>query len=84
MTPAQARMLVVPDPAQLVVEARVDNTNVGFIHSGQRAEVRVDTFGVTAETYSALPALSSNGGKSGCAHIRHEIIDLIGNLLCLL
>ena len=56
-------MLVVPDPAQLVVEASVDNTDVGFIHPGQRAEVKADAFGVTAETYNALPVLSSNGGN---------------------
>ena len=47
VTPAQALMLVVPDSAQLVVEASLDNKDVGFVHVGQRAEVKVDAFAFT-------------------------------------
>jgi hemolysin D len=47
VTPAQALMLVVPDSAQLVVEASLDNKDVGFVHRGQRAEVKVDAFAFT-------------------------------------
>jgi hemolysin D len=47
VTPAQALMLVVPDEATLVVEAGVENKDVGFVHPGQRAEIKVDTFAFT-------------------------------------
>jgi len=47
VTPAQALMLVVPDTAQLVVEAGVENKDVGFVHPGQRAEIKVETFAFT-------------------------------------
>ena len=47
VTPAQALMLVVPDTAQLVVEASVENKDVGFVHPGQRAEVKVEAFAFT-------------------------------------
>lgn len=47
VTPAQPLLLVVPDTAQLVVEASVENKDVGFVHPGQRAEVKVETFAFT-------------------------------------
>ena len=72
VTPAQALMLVVPDSAQLVVEASLDNKDVGFVHVGQRAEVKVDAFAftrygmvdgtVTALSRDAVLAPSRNGG----------------------
>ena len=47
VTPAQALMLVVPDEAQLIAEAGVENKDVGFVHPGQRAEIKVETFAFT-------------------------------------
>ncbi len=47
VTPAQSLMFLVPDNANLVVEASVDNRDVGFVHPGQRAEIKVDAFAFT-------------------------------------
>ena len=34
--------VVVPDDPGLVVEARVENKDVGFVHAGQDAEIKVE------------------------------------------
>ena len=47
VTPAQALMVVVPDGAGLVVEARIANKDVGFVHAGQEAEIKIETFNFT-------------------------------------
>ena len=47
VTPAQALLVVVPDDAGLVVEARVPNKDVGFVHAGQEAQVKIETFSFT-------------------------------------
>ena len=47
VTPAQPLLLVVPDNAPLVVEANVENRDVGFVHVGQRAELKIETFTFT-------------------------------------
>jgi hemolysin D len=47
VTPAQALLVVVPDDNHLEIEAMVSNRDVGFIHAGQEAEIKVDTFNFT-------------------------------------
>jgi hemolysin D len=47
VSPAQAVLVVVPDDAGLVVEAQVANKDVGFVHAGQAAEVKVEAFTFT-------------------------------------
>jgi hemolysin D len=47
VTPAQSLMLIVPKSGGLVVEARVDNRDIGFVHAGQLAQIKVDTFNFT-------------------------------------
>jgi hemolysin D len=47
VTPAQALMLIVPKNGGVVVEARVNNDDVGFVHAGQAAQVKVNTFNFT-------------------------------------
>lgn len=47
VTPAQPLMIVVPNKGTLIVEAMVNNRDVGFVHIGQTAEVKVDTFSFT-------------------------------------
>lgn len=41
---AQAIMMVVPDDAVMEIEAYADNKDIGFIQTGQTAEVKVETF----------------------------------------
>jgi hemolysin D len=47
VTPAQALMVVVPSDSKLEVEAMVSNRDIGFVHVGQIAEIKVDTFNFT-------------------------------------
>jgi hemolysin D len=47
VTPAQQLMIIVPVESHLEVEAMVSNRDIGFVHVGQQAEVKVDTFNFT-------------------------------------
>jgi hemolysin D len=47
VTPAQQLAVVVPSDAVLEVEAKVSNRDIGFVHVGQDAQVKVDTFNFT-------------------------------------
>ena len=47
VTPAQALAVVVPSQAPLEIEAMVSNRDIGFVHSGQKVEIKVDTFNFT-------------------------------------
>jgi hemolysin D len=47
VTPAQQLAVVVPSDATLEIEARISNRDIGFVHPGQDAEIKVDTFNFT-------------------------------------
>jgi membrane fusion protein, hemolysin D len=47
VTPAQVLAVVVPSENRLEIEAMVSNRDIGFIHAGQEAEIKVDTFNFT-------------------------------------
>jgi hemolysin D len=47
VTPAQNLLAVVPVGSDLQIEAMVQNRDIGFIHAGQEAEIKVDTFNFT-------------------------------------
>lgn len=47
VTPAQALAVVVPSESQLEIEAMLSNRDIGFVHPGQAAEIKVDTFNFT-------------------------------------
>src|SRR6476659_2266203 len=44
VTPAQSLLVVVPSDSRLEIEAMVSNSDVGFVHPGQDAEIKGDTF----------------------------------------
>jgi hemolysin D len=44
VTPAQSLLVVVPSDSRLEIEAMVSNHDIGFVHTGQEAEIKVDTF----------------------------------------
>ncbi|UFH49383.1 HlyD family type I secretion periplasmic adaptor subunit [Pseudomonas sp. KNUC1026] len=44
VTQAQPLMVIVPDNAPLEIEARLQNKDIGFVHAGQAAKVKVETF----------------------------------------
>lgn len=47
VTPAQELMVIVPRERTLAVEAWLPNKDIGFVHKGQTAEVKVETFPFT-------------------------------------
>jgi hemolysin D len=47
VTPAQSLLVVVPSDSRLEIEAMVSNGDIGFVHSGQQAEIKIDTFNFT-------------------------------------
>jgi hemolysin D len=47
VTPAQPLLVVVPQDSHLEIEATVSNRDIGFVHAGQEAEVKIDTFSFT-------------------------------------
>lgn len=47
VTPAQALAIVVPTQPPLEIEAKVSNRDIGFVHAGQKVEIKVDTFNFT-------------------------------------
>jgi hemolysin D len=47
VTPAQALLVIVPSDSRLEIEAMVSNRDIGFVHPGQQAEIKVDTFNFT-------------------------------------
>ena len=44
VTDAQALLMIVPDDVPLEFEVWADNKDIGFIKTGQKAEVKVETF----------------------------------------
>jgi hemolysin D len=47
VTPAQVLLVVVPSDSRLEIEAMVSNSDIGFVHAGQEAQIKVDTFNFT-------------------------------------
>jgi len=53
--PAQALMVIVPDDAQMVVEANVANKDIGFVREGQPVRVKLEAFPFT--DYGIVPGV---------------------------
>src|SRR6266699_2407261 len=47
VTPAQSLLVIVPSDSRLEIEAMVSNRDIGFVHLGQKAEIKIDTFNFT-------------------------------------
>ena len=47
VTPAQTLLVVVPEGSGLEIEAMLPNRDVGFVHPGQQAEIKVEAFNYT-------------------------------------
>jgi hemolysin D len=47
VTSAQSLLVVVPADTHLEIEAMVSNRDIGFVHVGQEAEIKIDTFNFT-------------------------------------
>lgn len=53
--PAQAIMVIVPDEAQVVVEAQILNKDIGFIREGQPVRVKLEAYNFT--DYGIIPGV---------------------------
>jgi hemolysin D len=47
VTPAQSLLVVVPADSGLEIEAMLKNRDIGFVHVGQEAAIKIDTFDFT-------------------------------------
>ena len=47
VTPAQSLLAIVPSDSKMEIEAMVDNQDIGFVHPGQNAEIKVGAFNFT-------------------------------------
>ena len=47
VTPAQTLLTIVPADSTMEIEAMVDNQDIGFVHAGQEAAIKVDTLNFT-------------------------------------
>ncbi|MDR6855538.1 HlyD family type I secretion periplasmic adaptor subunit [Variovorax guangxiensis] len=47
VTEAQPLMVIVPAGAQVTAEVTLENKDIGFVHAGQRAEIKLETFPFT-------------------------------------
>lgn len=55
VTEAQALMIIVPEEVNLAVESWVANKDIGFVHEGQQAEVKIETF--SFQKYGTVDAI---------------------------
>lgn len=47
VTPAQVLMVIVPKDAEVTAEVVIDNKDIGFVHAGQVAAIKLETFPFT-------------------------------------
>ena len=47
VTPAQSLLMLAPTESPIEIEAMVSNQDIGFVHAGQSAQIKVDTFPFT-------------------------------------
>jgi hemolysin D len=55
VTAAQPLLVIVPEDVTLAVEAWVANKDIGFVHAGQQAEVKIETF--SFQKYGTIDAV---------------------------
>lgn len=87
VTPAQALLAVVPKDSRLEIEAMISNHDIGFVHEGQDAEIKIDTFNFTkygfvhgkvisvsqdAVTRERPPSSADNANKTGAGNESSE------------
>jgi hemolysin D len=69
LTPAEALLTIVPDSQQLMVEASIQNQDIGFVHVGQEAQVKIGAFDFTR--FGAI--------KGTVVSISHDVVDQMPN-----
>ncbi len=72
VTPAQELMKIVPQSQQLMVEAWLENKDIGFVHNGQNAEIKINTFPFTK--YGVIDAVVDNVSSDATADENRGLI----------
>ncbi len=54
VTPAQVLMVIVPSDSVMTAEVAIDNKDIGFVHAGSQAQIKLETF--TFTRYGTVPA----------------------------
>lgn len=83
VTEAQPLLVIVPDmaaDAQLVAEVLLENKDIGFVFSGQRAEVKLETFpftrhGTVAATVQMVSADAVQDARRGAVYPVRLLLD---------
>jgi hemolysin D len=80
VTEAQPLMLLVPDHTPVEVEAMVPNKDIGFVHEGQDAVVKVETFNFTRYGFvrGKVRKVSHDAvadEKRGLVYTAHVVLD---------
>jgi hemolysin D len=70
VTPAQQLAVIVPTGSSLEIEAQVSNRDIGFVHAGQNANIKVDTFNFTR--YGILHGRVLSVSQDAIAHDLHQ------------
>ncbi len=84
VTPAQTLLVVVPFDSHLEIEAMVQNRDIGFVHAGQRAEIKIDAFNFnryglvdgTVENVSADAISADKSAEASDAKVRKPDSEL--------
>ncbi|WP_432473863.1 HlyD family type I secretion periplasmic adaptor subunit [Amphritea sp. HPY] len=72
VTPAQQLMKIIPENQQLMVEAWLENKDIGFVHQGQNSEIKVHTFPFTK--YGIIEARVDNVSSDAVADEKRGLI----------
>ena len=70
VTPAQSLLVIVPSDSRLEIDATVSNRDIGFVHAGQEAEIKIDTFNFTR--YGLLHGQVLNVSQDAIIHERQN------------
>jgi hemolysin D len=70
VTPAQSLLVIVPSDSRLEIEATVSNRDIGFVHAGQEAEIKIDTFNFTR--YGLLQGQVLSVSQDAIIHNRQQ------------
>ena len=75
VTPAETLAIVVPRGGGLIVDARLANRDVGFVHPGQIASVKVDTFDFTQFGFIPGRVLAVSGDSLSAVESSRQFSD---------
>jgi hemolysin D len=88
VTPAQVLMVIVPSEARVRAEVVIDNKDIGFVHPGQLAQIKLETFpftryGTVPATVQSVTADAVNDEKRGAIFpatlaLERDTIDIDG------